>query len=282
MTRIHIAIVALVAFLVVGGSGWFFYSLYVRPQAALRAEQRQIAKAAEKEAAAPAPDEAAYAALAQQLQGAAPAVVQERWTEFLEAYPDSPRAAEGRAVLGPVNMAALFAPTSNENREIHTVAKGDSLYKIARKQSVTIDLIARANNLDGTMLQIGQQLVVPKMEITATVDLGAKTLRLDNGGKFLREYPLLSAKVPSLTPGTTIEARVSDAVVENGGKRLTYGQKGYSEGSRTLILSSPGVSISSVAADTPEDQLPPGIVVKDTDMADIFVLLTRGVPVTIK
>ncbi|MBE2179133.1 MAG: LysM peptidoglycan-binding domain-containing protein [Chthoniobacterales bacterium] len=282
MSRIHIAIVALVALLVVGGSAWFFYALYVQPRVALRAEQKQLAKVAESEAAAVSPDEAAYTALVQQLQDASPATLQARWAEFLGAYPDSPRAAEARAVLGPSNMAALFDPASRENREVHTVAKGDSLYKIARKQGVTIDLIARANNLEGTMLQIGQQLVVPKVEITAAIDRSAKTLRLDNGGRFLREYPLLSVNVPPAGAGHEIQAKVSDAVVEGDGKRVTYGQKGYKEGRRVLILSSPGFTISSAADDTPENQLPPGIVVKDRDMADIFVLLTRGVPVTIR
>lgn len=282
MSRIHIAIVVLVALLVVGGSAWFIYALYVQPQVALRAEQKQLKKIAEEEASVPTPSEAAYNALIQQLQNASPATVQARWTEFLEAYPDSPHAAEGRSVLGPANIAELFNPSSPGEGEIHTVVKGDSLYKIARRQGVTIDLVARANNLDGTMLQIGQQLTVPKPEISATIDRDVKTLRLDNGGKFLREYPLLSVKIPSVAAGHTVQAKVSDSVVENGGKRLTYGQKGYAEGTRSVLLSVPGASISSAEDGTPEDQLPPGIVVKDSDMADIFVLLSRGVPVTIK
>lgn len=281
MSRIHIIIVVLVTLLVVGGSGWFVYELYVRPQAALRAEQKRLAEAKAVEAAAPEPSEVAYATLVEGLKTADPAVVQAKWSAFLESFPDSPRAAEARAALGPANMAALFTPAA-EGQIVHTVAKGDSLYKIARKNGVTVDLIARANSLDGTMLQIGQQLVVPKVSITASIDRNAKTLRLDNAGKFLREYPLLSANLPALPAGSTAQVKVSDSVVESSGKRVTYGQKGYSDGGRTIILTPPGGTLSAAAADTPQDQLPPGIVVKDTDMADIFVLLTRGVPVRIQ
>lgn len=280
MSRIHIIIVVLVALLVVGGSGWFVYELYVRPQAALRAEQKKLAEAKAAEAATPEPSEAAYAALVGELKTAPPAAAPAKWAAFLESFPGSPRAAEARAALGPANMAALFAPGA-EGQTVHVVAKGDSLYKIAKKNGVTIDLVARANNLDGTMLQIGQQLIVPKVEITASIDRMARALRLENGGKFLREYQLLAASIPAVAEGASAEVKVSDSVVESGGKRVTYGQKGYSDGQRTIILTPPGGTLSAAAADTPQDQLPPGLVVKDSDMADIFVLLTRGVPVRI-
>jgi hypothetical protein len=280
MSRIHVFIVVLVALLVVGGSGWFVYKLYVQPQASLRAEQARLEEAKKVEAAAPDPAEVAYAAAVEQTRAAAPADVQAKWSAFLEKFPASPRAAEARAILGPLNMAALFAPGA-EGQTVHTVAKGDSLYKIARQNGVTIDLLARANGLDTTMLRIGQPLVVPKTAITATVDRTAKTLRLENNGKFLRDYQLLAVNLPALAAGSPAAVKVSDAVVESGGKRVTFGQKGYSDGSRSIILTPPGGVLTGAPADTAEAQLPPGIVVKDTDLPEIFVLLTRGVPVTI-
>jgi len=123
-------------------------------------------------------------------------------------------------------------------------------------------------------------LIVPETRITATIDRPAMKLRLDNRGEFLRAYPLIAAALPAAAAGA--KAQVTDLVVEVDGKRVTFGQKGYAEGKRTIVLSSPAAPISGAAEGTPTGQMPPGVVVKDADLGEIFVLLRSGVPVTIK
>ena len=49
----------------------------------------------------------------------------------------------------------------NNNTEYYTVQRGDSLYKIANKFNVSVDDIIKANNLTTTLLQIGDQLIIP-------------------------------------------------------------------------------------------------------------------------
>lgn len=283
MDRPHLVIVILVALLVFGGGGFAVYKLYVHPRATLAAEQRKLERTAAEEEARPDPAEVAFADTAGRAAAAAsPENARALWSGFLERFPDSPRAAEARRALTPLNVADLFSPRPDDSKTIHTVARGDSLYKIARQNGTTIDLVARANGLEGTMLQIGQQLVVPKLQITATADRQAGTLRLDNHGEFLAEYPLLSARITAVPEGTGTETRVTDLVVETDGKRVTYGQTGYAEGRRSIVLSPPGGSIVAAAPETPGEELPGGWVVQDGDMSDIFVLLSRGVPVTIR
>lgn len=46
--------------------------------------------------------------------------------------------------------------------EVYTVKSGDSLYKIANQFNVTIDDIIELNNLSTTLLQLNQQLLIPK------------------------------------------------------------------------------------------------------------------------
>lgn len=60
----------------------------------------------------------------------------------------------------------LLIPISNNNQtqtisNYYTVQKGDSLYSIAKKLNTNVDEIIRANNLTSTVLQLGQQLVIP-------------------------------------------------------------------------------------------------------------------------
>ena len=49
----------------------------------------------------------------------------------------------------------------NGTGRTYIVQKGDSLYSIARKFNTTVTAITRLNNLTGTSLSIGQQLLIP-------------------------------------------------------------------------------------------------------------------------
>ena len=46
----------------------------------------------------------------------------------------------------------------------YIVKRGDSLYKIARDNNITVDELININNLDNLTIQIGQELLVPKIE----------------------------------------------------------------------------------------------------------------------
>lgn len=58
----------------------------------------------------------------------------------------------------------LIIPTgsSSNNQFIYTVVPGDSLWKIANDNGITIEDIISANNLTSTTLSIGQQLIIPR------------------------------------------------------------------------------------------------------------------------
>lgn len=50
---------------------------------------------------------------------------------------------------------------NNSDKTIYTVVKGDTLYQIAQKYSVSVQDIIDANNLVSTSLSIGQKLLIP-------------------------------------------------------------------------------------------------------------------------
>lgn len=54
----------------------------------------------------------------------------------------------------------------------YTVKSGDNLYSIARKYNTTVSEIVRLNNLNGTSLSIGQQLLIPSSDTTYIVQKG--------------------------------------------------------------------------------------------------------------
>ncbi len=60
----------------------------------------------------------------------------------------------------------LKIPQKTQSSLTYTVQKGDSLWKIANNFGVSVDSIIQANNLSGTNLSIGQQLIIPSTTTT--------------------------------------------------------------------------------------------------------------------
>ena len=61
-----------------------------------------------------------------------------------------------------IGQVLLLKDNSNNNySDIYTVVKGDSLYSIARKFNTTVSTLADLNNLESTLLSIGQKLLIP-------------------------------------------------------------------------------------------------------------------------
>lgn len=65
----------------------------------------------------------------------------------------------------------LTIPTKKEEvtpgeYEVYTVKSGDSLWSIATQYDVSVDSIIELNNLGTTMLKIGQQLLIPKQNVS--------------------------------------------------------------------------------------------------------------------
>ena len=63
----------------------------------------------------------------------------------------------------------LIIPASNNvlpgDYVVYTVKKGDSLWEIANQYGVSVNDIANYNNLGTTLLQIGQQLLIPSVTL---------------------------------------------------------------------------------------------------------------------
>ena len=295
--------------LIFGSAGYFGYILFIKPA---RAERRE--KAAE--AVAPAPKATPDPAIPEfqrlkrlQATGVTPSL-RDSWNNWIEANPKSPLLSEGRRLLGSANMALIFQPNENPSLITYTVVKGDSLAKIASKQHSNAELIQKANQLPGINLQIGQQLVIPQLKLSLELDRAAKTLTLLDNGNYLKEYPLLSAPPAPSTPAK-ISTKVLDKSAIAGSKRLAFGDKAYATSEKSILIaqapaivaapevpaptaapvqSSPSPSVDGgtnvspapVATATPTPPpMPPGYVLGNADLQEVFALVSRNTPVII-
>jgi len=64
--------------------------------------------------------------------------------------------------------AFLFVLSIQAQEATHVVKKGESLYAISKKYNLTIEEIAKLNNLDGNAIKIGQTLILPSANVVAT------------------------------------------------------------------------------------------------------------------
>src|SRR5207244_10946040 len=122
----------------------------------------------------------------------------------IQKYPNSPHADEAKDLLGEVNVDILLSRTSSPEKEEYIVKPGDVLQKVARKVKSTPELIMRMNNLNGTMLHIGERLLVSHPDMAILVQRKTKMLVILNNGGFFKQYNVLEAILPAIcTPNVT-------------------------------------------------------------------------------
>jgi len=200
-------------------------------------------------------------------------------TAFLAKFSDSPQAVEAANELGSLNARRVFSPRETGEDLPYKVQKGDSLVRIASKFKTNAELIYRVNNLETINLQIGQELHIPKVDMSMVVDPKGRTITLFDGGAFFKKYPIVSEKMGrSAGKGTT---KVTDKLALQGSDRVAFGSKNYAGCDRWIMLGRPGLVIRGLPEDAGETP-PAGILLSPSDLEEIFLLVSPGVPVTIE
>lgn len=278
MVIVRTLIILLLVGVIFGGAAYFSYELYWKP--AQLDEADKVAKAeappppAPPDFTLPAFEKAAGLEKSGDLDGARAA-----YQDFLRDYPESVKIPDAKAALGNINAGRIFSPAPSPEKIAYTVGKGDALVKIAAKHKSNAELIFRVNNLENINLQIGQQLVIPQLETSLEIDRKASRVTLLNQGVFFKEYPAVSLKIPGLPAGT--QTKVADKIALQGSNRVAFGDKNYAGSERWIMLGTSGVVIRGLP-EGGEGKPPPGIILSQPDVEEIFLLVSRGTPVTIR
>jgi LysM repeat protein len=261
---------------ILGGTAFFAYELYWKPRQLDLEDKREFRAATPS----PPPDFSLPAfekALTLEKSGDREAF-RAALAEFIASYPESPNLAKAKKLLGDLNSESVFSTAILTDKVPYTVSHGDSLMKIASRTKTRAELIYRANNLTSINLKIGQQLFVPKLEMRMVIDRKAQTLTLYNKGAFFKEYQVMSVKTPGLPASKPVETKVADNIAIHNSNRVAFGDKNYSLADRWVQLSASGATIRPQPEGAPA---PAGITVSPADLEEIFLLVSRGTPVTI-
>ena len=185
--------VLLLALIIFGGAAWFGYNTFVKEEIAVKKEQRG------EVTPPPAPDISLpeFQAAAQLRQDGKLTETRDALIAFVQKYPSGKHLDEARDLLGEVNIDILLSRYPSPEKIEYVVKPGDVLAKISRKLKTTPELIMRMNNLSGTMLHIGEHLLVSHPDFSIIVQRKPKLLVVLNHGSFFKQYHLQEEKLPA-------------------------------------------------------------------------------------
>ena len=225
----------LLAVVIFGSAAFFGYHIIVKPELAVRAEQSgQVPD--EPRVDISLPDFQAAAKLRQEgkLNEARTA-----FTALLQKYPNSPNAETAKDMLGDTNMDILLSKYPSPEKQEYIVKSGDVLARVATKMKTTPELIMRTNNLSGTMLRIGDRLLISHPEFSLFIQRKQQAVILLDKGVFFKRYRVKSIKLPPKQP-PRITTKVAETMAWRDGKRVGFGTKEYIGSARWIRLASSG------------------------------------------
>lgn len=272
--------VVLLAVIIFGGAAWFGYNLFFQQEIAVQKEQHGEVRPE------PPPDISLpeFQAAAKLRQDGKLAEARDALTAFIQKYPTGLHVEEAKDLLGEVNIDILLSRYASPEKEEYVVKPGDVLQKVANRVKSTPELIMRMNNLNGTMLRIGERLLVSHPDFSIVVQRKGKLIVLLNHGAFFKQYHVREAKLaPKQAPKVT--AKVAETMAFRGGKRVGFGTKEFIGSTRWIRLSAPAYTIFSVpdSARPNLEQPPPplGLGLAATDVDELSSLVNNRTPVTI-
>ncbi len=276
-----------------GGAYYATWTLYIKPQQALQAEKL-------RGPASPPPDptlpEFNKRLAAQDTM--TPLDARTMWADFIERYPESSRIDEAKDYLGRLNIHIFLSPIPSPEKTTYSVKSGDVITIVAKKLKTTPELLMRANNMSGSMLRIGQKLLIPPSEFSLTISRRQKRVTLLNKGKFFKQYAILALPVPKGAPANPksatprppkIAARVADRKAWVRGLPVSFTDKEFASADYWIMIVPGGHSLYCAippAPGTPAGAPPPhppggGYLMAAPDVREIAALLKKNDPVTI-
>ena len=274
-------LVLLLALIIFGGAAWFGYNSFYKEEIAVKKEQRG------EVTPAPAPDISLpeFQAAAQLRQEGKLAEARDALVVFIQKYPAGMHVEEAKDLLGEINVDILLSRYPSPEKTEYVVKSGDVLAKISRKLKTTPELIMRMNNMSGTMLHIGEHLLISHPDFSIVIQRKANLVVLLNHGAFFKQYHVSEAKLSPKQP-SKITAKVAETMAWKDGKRVGLGSKDYISSTRWIRLAGAAAYTLYSMPDSAHpnlDQPPPpvGLGLAASDVEELGSLVNNHTPVTI-
>ena len=130
----------------------------------------------------------------------------ELYLTIINEYPQFCDYADMQKKVASTRMTILFSKMITPDSELYIVMPGDSLAKIAKKYSTTIDLIKRTNGLNSSLIMPGMKLKVQKIPFSIIIDKSQSVLTLLLNDEVIKSY-IVSTGKNNCTPVGTFKIR---------------------------------------------------------------------------
>lgn len=202
--------------------------------------------------------------------------------EFLNNNPKSSVRNEALDILTTRGRQLLFTDLPAPWKETYKVVSGDSMNRISTRQKVSSDWIMQVNNLLDINMQVGQELLLPKLDTRLIASRKEGRLFILAGEELIAAYPLTFSGVPDSMNGTTA---VREKIASAQSARVAFGSPNYAGSSKTITLDQKGIEIASLPESSADGSTPSkskGLLLTTPDMEEVFLLAKKGTPVIIE
>ena len=111
----------------------------------------------------------------------------------------------------------------------------------------TPELIMRMNNLNGTMLRIGERLLISHPEFSLFIQRNERVVVLLDRGSFLNATTCVKVKLLG-RQAPKINTHVAEVMAWKNGKRVGFGSKEYPSSTRWIRLAANGYTLFAEAS----------------------------------
>ena len=288
-----IILILLLAAAIFGGGTYAAWKLYIKPHQDLQMERASGPASPPPDPTLPEYEKRIAAQDSQSLIDA-----RNSWTDFIERFPESSKINEAKDILGKLNTAIFLSPIQTPEKEVYIVKSGDVITRVAQRLKTSPELLMRSNNMQGSMLRIGQKLLVSPNDFSMFISRRAQKVTLLNKGKFFKQYSILKMPGHSAAAGPAkknaaptprppkIQGKVTDRIAWYNGTRVNFTDKEFGSADHWVIVSPPGHSLYSerpAVPNGPPAQKPTGggYVLAAEDLRELAALLKKNDPVTI-
>ena len=206
----------------------------------------------------------------------------------LDALAASPGNVDIESFLSELAMPLLASQRPMPEKVEYVVQSGDYLGKLAATFNTPVALIAKANNIKGANIRIGEtlRLIDGNNHVFAlTIRKGRNDLLATLDGKFFKRYRVGTGENATTPVGTfkIIDKIPQPAWHKPGGKAIPYGDHENLLGTHWLALDLPGYGIhGTLEPDSIGSQSSAGCIrMLNSDVEELYTILPKGTLVTI-
>lgn len=206
----------------------------------------------------------------------------------LDALAAKPGDGEIEAFLGELAMPLLASQRPMPEKVEHVVQAGDYLGKLAATYNTPVALIAKANNVPGANIRIGETLRLIDGNAHAfalTVSKSRNDLVVTLDGKFFKRYRVSTGENAKTPVGTfkIVDKIPQPAWHKPGAKAIPYGHPDNLLGTHWLALDLPGYGLHGTwEPESIGKQVSAGCVrMLNSDIEELYTILPKGTVVVI-